>query len=45
MILHALAKKLKLRAKSAFKGRPFEAWLIISGGELVSALSVERPRP
>ena len=29
MILNALAEKLKLRAKGDFKGRHFEAWLII----------------
>jgi IS6 family transposase len=29
MILNALAEKLKLRAKDDFKGRHFEAWLII----------------
>jgi len=29
MILSSLAEKLKRRAKDDFKGRHFEAWLII----------------
>lgn len=31
MILNAVAEKLKRRSKDDFKGRHFEAWLIIQG--------------
>ncbi|MCJ8510585.1 IS6 family transposase, partial [Rhizobium lemnae] len=29
MILNAIAENLKLRSKDDFKGRHFEAWLIV----------------
>jgi IS6 family transposase len=39
MILNALVEKLKLRAKDDFKGRHFEAWLII---QAVAGICVTR---
>src|SRR5215212_6441653 len=47
MILNALAEKLKRRAKDDFKGRHFEARLIlqaVAGRLVVPPLSAELPR-
>ena len=44
MILSAIAEKLKRRSKDDFKGRHFEASLILQAVSPVSALSPELPR-
>ena len=44
MILSAIAEKLKRRSKDDFKGRHFQASLILQAVSLVSALSAELPR-
>ena len=43
MILSAIAEKLKRRSKDDFKGRHFEASLILQAVSLVSALSAQLP--
>ncbi len=42
MILNAIAEKLKRQSKDDFKGRHFEAWLIVQTAALVLAISPER---
>ena len=44
MILNAIAAKLKRRAKDEFKGRHFEAALIVQAVLLVPALPAELSR-
>ena len=44
MILSAIAERLKRRSKDDFKGRHFEAPLILQGRRLVSAVFLELPR-
>ena len=44
MILSAIAAKLKRRSKDDFKGRHFEAGLIVQAVSWYRALSAELPR-
>ncbi|BCH67267.1 hypothetical protein RvVAT039_pl01000 (plasmid) [Agrobacterium vitis] len=44
MVLNAITEKLKRQSKDDFKGRYFEAWLIVQAVALVFALSAQLSR-